>query len=448
MPEIRIIVKIKRFFLSPATFLVLIALALLAMSISIYVPQSFMTSPEALTAWQSDYPGFAPVAEKLGLMRVYTHPAFIAILACFVVSLSLSCWNQIKLARQRTFSDMARQTGDTFGSSCTMEELSAILLARRYLRITASDGVRFVRNPWGYWGNVLVHFGILTVIVASLWVALTQQRGKTFIIEGQTFYRGAEWLATETGLLAGPLILDEDIRIDKVAVDYSQTSAVSRIASSLAFFDKDGKETRGEAEVNSILTHDGLRIYQGMEFGLAFSLEIEAPDGNIGRHRLMVMHPKSPDKASYADFKEILGAGRLLRAKYFAEADRSSLRGENPLLTLRIDDNGRELGQVSLTAGGEGEIAGYRIRLAQVNRWTGLLMVKFFGLSGVVFGFVIICLGPVLHYFTPPREVTARITPEGVSVSFRAIQFSEFYTPEFEEIKQLLSGKGNHGQAG
>ncbi|WP_298440166.1 cytochrome c biogenesis protein ResB [Geobacter sp.] len=437
---------ITRFFLARNTILALILSALSAMLTASFVPQAFLLSPAGRAKWHADYPRLAPLAESLGLTHIYTHPLFALILLLSVLSLSFSCREQIRLALLRTFGDAAGVEGDGVVTALDVAGVSALLAGEGYRPVLRGAANRMVRHPWGYWGNVLFHAGVLVVIVSSLWIALTQQRGSVDLGEGETFGPGREWPTQELGLLARPFVLDRGVRLDRVEYEFLPSHGVKRVASELTFFDSAAPAASRGVAVNEPLDYEGLRIYQRLEFGHAFYITVTTPDGERSLVQLLLAHPDKPDAASYADYPDRLGKNKMLRVKYFTDAEKRSLNHENPLLVLRLDQSGTELGQLSLTPGKEGTIGGYGFRLEKTGRWSSLTFVKLSGIPGIFAGFFIICLGGALHYFTPPREAMVHPLPGGgARIFWKASRFPEFYREEFESLTARLTGENTDG---
>ncbi|MHB9138617.1 MAG: cytochrome c biogenesis protein ResB [Victivallaceae bacterium] len=437
---------ITHFFLSRSTILVLIILLLSTMLLASFIPQVSLMTPVGHAMWRADYPQLAPLAEQLGLTHIYTDPVFAVILLLFVLSLVFSCREQIRLAIRSTFGNADRTTGENIVTKQSISEIINLLSARGYRCIHRSAVVRMVRNPWGYWGNVLFHVGVLVVIVSSLWIAVTQQRGMINLAEGEVFRPGQKWLTTERGMLAKPFLLDQGVRIDKLSYEFLPNYAVKKIASTLTFFDDVTPIASRSVMVNQPLNYEGLRIYQGAEFGHAFYITVTMPDGKKNVVELQLKHPDRPELASYEDYRGKLGKGDVVRVKYFVDSKKSSFDREDPLLVLRIEKSGSVLGQVSLMPGQEGTVAGYGFRLEQVGKWSNLIFVKLNGIPGVFIGFFIICLGGVLHYFTPPREASIYTLPEGgARIVWRATRFAGFYLEEFKCLEAQLSGEKADG---
>lgn len=148
------------------------------------------------------------------------------------------------------------------------------------------------------------------------------------------------------------------------------------------------------------------------------------------------------DRPSYNDFPNLLGDGRLVRAKYLVDPEKTSFDHVHPLLTLRLDDPDKEVGRLPLQAGAEGTIGPYTFRLLAVAPWSRLILVRLTGIPVVFFGFFIICLGGTLYYFAPPHEVSLREAADGATlVCWRATRFAAFYADEPALLKRALECK-------
>lgn len=438
----------KRFFLSRTTIICLIILALTAVSLSALIPQSFLTSSEKMLAWQTAHPFAERLSKLFGLHRIYTHPAFAVVLGGVAISLALSTWNQFLTAWRRTFSPERGISGDeSFPVPGTAADSCRTLAAKGYYRLGGtSEEMLLVRHPWGYWGNTLLHLGMMVTIAAALFIALTQQRGVIQLAEGTIRHSAEPLLMEEHGLLAKPLLLPQALRLDRIEYSFGPNHAVRRVASTLSFLSDSGTGETKNVEINRILTHRGIRYYQGVEFGHAFFVEVTSNTAINQLYQLQIQHPETPDKPGYNDFQNLLGDGCLVRAKYWVDAERKSFDNVNPLLTLRLDCRGEEVGQLPIKTGGEGSIGPYKFHLRAVAPWSRLIVVNLSGMPGIFLGFFIICLGGVLHYFTTPREAWVCSTTAGeTGICWRATKFAGFYQEELASLKKTLGCVENHG---
>lgn len=440
--------QIKRFFLSRTTIISLIIAALSVITLSAFIPQSFLTPADKMLAWQSTHPLLERWSVMLGLHRIYTHPVFALILSGVTISLALSTWNQCQTAWSRTFlPDRVVAGNDVFTVPGTVEDACRTLSAKGYHRQGIAKGsTLLIRHPWGYWGNTLLHLGMVITIAASLFIALTQQRGVIHLAEGDMRYPSDPLLMEEHGLLAEPLVLSEAMRLDRLSYSFWPTYSVRQVASTLSFLSDSGTHETKTVEINRILTHRGVRYYQGIEFGHAFFVVVTGPTGLSRLFQLQIQHPETPEKPGYNDFHDLLGDGYLLRAKYLVDVEQKSFDHVNPLLTLRLDSQGKEKGQLPLQIGEKGAIGPYSFELRAFTPWSRLIVVKFAGMPMIFFGFLIISLGGLLHYFTPPREALVHRTENGgATVCWRATKFAGLYRDELATLKKALGGEEQHG---
>lgn len=435
------------FFRSRSTAIGLILAALCAITLAALIPQSFLTVPEAMEAWQTDHPLLGKWSGLLGLHHIYTHPLFALVLAGATIALASSTWQQCRTSWRRTF----RPDNDLTGGVCfavptAPEELCRILAANGYWQQKPlTDGIRLIRHPWGHWGNALLHLGMVVTIAASLYIALTQQRGILQLAEGTVHKPGDPLQLEEHGLFARPLAVPDTLRIDRVRYSFWPSNDVRTVETTISFAPPAGTIETKTVAINSILRHGGFLFYQGVEFGHAFFVDITDQAGASRLFQLQIRHPEVPDRPSYNDFRNLLGDDTLIRAKYLVDAEQRSFSRVNPLLTLRLDRQGHELGRVSLQTGDEGTIGPYRLRLVAVAPWTQLIVVNLAGISLVFSGFFIICLGGILHYFTPPREVSLREgAGGGTVVCWRATKFAGMYQDEAVTLKTLMGYREMH----
>lgn len=440
--------RIRQFLLSRTTILTLILLAIGSMLLGSLIPQSFLLTPDGTAKWHGAYPTTAMLAERLGLQHIYTHPIFACIIFLTSCSLFFSSLEQFKLSRQRTFtSELPAGNHEEFATAADPGMVMRCLRQKGYMVVaTTGESARLCKHPWGYWGNFLLHLGMLIVIISSLWIALTQQRGLLHLAVGESFRPGEKWLSTEKGLLAKDFSLDRPVSLESVSYEFWPTYGVKNVASRLTFHDQQLPGETLVTGVNSILHYQSLSIYQAVEFGHAFYLEVVNPAGVKSTYQLLLAHPEKPDRPSYGEYVNMLGPGRVLRAKYFADPEKRSFVREDPLLVLRLDESGAQLGQLPLQTGGEGSIGRFHFRLAKVDKWSGLIFTKLSGIRGVFFGFVVIVFGSVFNYFTPPRDAFVKnLTGGGSSVLWRAAKFSDFYLDEFVSLEEQFSGEGHNG---
>jgi cytochrome c biogenesis protein len=435
--------SLKRVLLSRGTVLTLIASLTVLMIVASIVPQAFMTPPARMFAWRVEHPVASRVAAALGLGRVYSHPVFAAVLLLALGCLVYSGADQFGAALRRF-----RGRGPTGGGTvvevpASVEELARVLRSRGYLTVRRDADERvLVRHPWGYWGNFLLHAGLATVVAASAVIGLTQQRGTVHLVEGESFPSGGAWFVEENGLAARKLVLPFAVRLDHLELGFWPNHGLRTAISTLSLLRPGEPPTARKVGINEFQQLDGTTIYQGVELGHAFRIEVQEGD-RVERFNLLIQLPATPEVAATNDFPSLLPRGELLRAKYLVDAERRSFQEFNPLLTLRVEGQDGVIGEATLRPGTSGVIGPYRIRLEKVSLWSRIFFARVTGIAGVFAGFFVIALGGILHYFTPPREAVLRATEAGVTrMTWRAARFPGFYVEELEEIRSAVTSGG------
>lgn len=192
--------------------------------------------------------------------------------------------------------------------------------------------------------------------------------------------------------------------------------------------------------VNKTIYRDGIRVFQGKRHGHAFYVSLFDERGARHGEIFSVVHPTKRDKAGYGDFN-LSWSPFAVKAKYYADAARQSMAGENPQLVLRLVEGKKLLGELSLTKGATGTLGPYTATLVEVKRWGGLIFIDAVGMNGIFFGFFVIVLGGALNYFAPPREFTVREADGGCRVSWLAAGSEKLYRDEYESILNRFAGR-------
>ena len=381
--------------------------------------------------WQERNPFWVPWVERLGLDHVYSTPWFAALLFVFLFSLGISTYEQIKISTKKTFGGISTG-GEGFRIIADENELISAIKTQGYFRAAKNEeGYRFVKHPWGYWGNVLLHIGIVITLASALLIALTQKRGVLNLVEGEITMPGAPWAAEENGPMAGKFVLPEAVRLEKVIAEFWETDDLKQLTSAISFIDPQGRINKYTPAINRTIDYRGLRIYQSYNFGAAFFVKFVDIEGRRKGAILQIQSPSKRDRASYGNFN-LEGAPYLLKAKYFADAGKRSMNSTDPLLVLRLVDKEKVMGEINLRKGESGKIGPYSASFLDASKWAGIIFVDITGMPGIFLGFFIIIAGSALTYFVPPREFFVRREGSEFSLAWKATRFESFYKEEFD----------------
>ncbi|SNB47390.1 cytochrome c biogenesis protein ResB [Geobacter sp. DSM 9736] len=432
----QVFTSLNKFLLSRRTVLALTALLVASLGLTFIFPQRFLTNPEKVRDWYDSHPFWEALREPLALDHIYTSPWFAILVGLFTLCLLVSSGEQFRRALQRLGSCPA----DISGAETAVDAAGfASRLRRAGFRPAATNGgvTKYVKNPWGYFAGTVLHAAMVVTIAASLVITLTQQRGSVQLVEGETFPSGAEWTFEEKGLLAKKLILPDSVTLNQVMPEFWSNDDLKQVTSNVAFQTAEGAREEETLSINNPLRRNDITLYQPADHGTAFHLEFVPPAGEPIYRTFLLQNPARRDKASYGNFNL---PGHRIKAKFYADAARSSMSGIDPLLVLRLVDLGKVAGEASFRIGTEGGLGPYQVRCVGASRWTKLTFTRIHGMSGVFIGFLGIIIGAGLSYFTPPLECLFRQSGSGILVSWGATNAYELYR---EECARVLHSAGN-----
>jgi hypothetical protein len=426
------------------TSLTLILVLAGLMYLSTLIPQTLDSTPGEMESWRRGHNGLLWLIDSLHLHRIYAQPWFVALILCAVLALGLSSVDQLKLARIRLTATTISGS-DELATNILKPQLRALASSWRYRPLHSTDEqiMKYIRHPWGYFGNFLLHVGMVVVVGTSLFVALTSRQGVLILVEGEQREASQPWNAAEHGLLASPLRLPGSIRLDRVRVIFNDKQQPAEVYSDLSFTDGAGRSETVTASINRIVSYHGLRLYHGTQYGDAFMVSFTDNNGVTHSEKISVQQPIELTKAGYSDDFSVSWSPYLLSAKYFADAERKSMSSVNPELVLRFTEGGKEIARTTLRPGGSGRLGDFLVHLLRVEKWSKLIIVDIYGISVIFAGFGIIILGALLLYMTPPRELVALRQEDGTyRVYWKAPSFRDFYLEERDALASSL-GKEN-----
>ena len=425
---------LKRFLVSRKTVLTLLVAGIAAVSIAYIIPQRFAVSPAEMTAWQSKYPIPAKIDAILQLHQVFTSWWFVVLLLMLLLSLLFSCSDQIVRAFQRTFAKPRHQNDREIFLACGDKQLSQIVGKHGYIKIgQAETRSRFVKNPWGYWGNALLHVGFVIIIMASLFIVLTQKRGMVNLAEEEIFPAGGQWQTEERGLLAGSFFLQDALQLKTVKPDFWENGDLKQLSATVLFMGPEERQTTEQLIINKIVYYRGVRVYLSRFFGMEFLVSLLNDEGEHIGIRMDFEHPVRLDAPSYGTFR-FNELSFLVKAKCYADSDMRDMAGDNPQLVLRLLNDDKLLGELSLKIGETGRLGPFQARLVGMKRWTGLIFVDITGMPFVFFAFFVIIVGSGLTYFMPPRELLVRQEGQHLYLTWKPGRFPGFYKDELDNI--------------
>ena len=434
------VIKLTQFITARRISLGLILLLALVMYVSTLIPQTIDTSPGKVEEWRRAHHGLLWLVDAAHLHALYAQPWFAVVILFAAISLGVSSLDQWRVARKK-LSSTAVGSGEELAASIHKNQLQSVARSHRYQMLRGLPGTqpKFVKNPWGYFGVVMLHIGMTLVVAVSLYVSLTGRHGALILIEGELRDIRQPWDVSEQGLFSSPLLLPGSIRLDKVRVSFDSKNQPTDVVSDLSITGQSGLVDSFSASINRITRYKGLRIYHAAQHGDAFTVTFTDRSGDTHTEKVLVQQPLGLEMAGYSTDFSVTWSPYLFGAKYYADADKKSMLSTDPQLVLRMLEGETEIARMALTPGDSGTLGEYRVRLAKVEKWAKLIVVDISGMSLIFAGFAIIMLGGMTHYMTPPRELIGVKQVDGsYRVYWKAVAFKDFYGDERDEISRDL----------
>jgi hypothetical protein len=427
----------KRFFTNRRTVLILLLLVTTCICVVVFVPQQM--GPQ-YAVWKAVNPRIAGLMAALGLDRIFATWWFLVIAALFLVSLCYSTYDQYRVALSKTLREGRLSHAAEFELTVNSAAFIAGIRRLGYRELpgqkTSPGARRFVKSPWGYWGNFLLHLGLATSILFALVYVATEHRVIVRVIAGEKIALTPENIAERKGILAGSLPLPEAITLTAVTPTFWNDDSIKSLTSHGIFFAKGGGVEPYAVGINNKLSYRGMLVYQKNEFGTAFSIEMSDQSGNVSPALLVLSHPAKKDKAVYGDLP-LNSKDYQLKVKYYSDAARRTVMPVNPQLTLRLLERGNVRAEVSLSPGQSAVVGPYVISLKKAGWWTEYLFEGSHGTAGIFTGFAFILLGVLLTYFAIPYVVIITANGAEHTISWQSQRFNDFFRAERDRVFAL-----------
>ncbi|MDZ4167523.1 MAG: cytochrome c biogenesis protein ResB [Coriobacteriia bacterium] len=382
-------------------------------------------------------PELASLLATLGLDDIFGSAVFAVVLALVLVAAAAAMVHQARIVWRRTFRHAVPRSQTTFTTDRPPAEVVAAVRSHRYLFAgTVLGHGHYLRQPWGLWGGLLLHVGLVVALGAGVLVIGTERRAVADLAVGEVLEPQGMWLYEAGGRLSSPLVLDAPLALESTDPTFWPNDELRQILSVLVIFEDAAEETV-TIEVNRPVRRGGLVYYQDQAVGHTFLLEV-ARDGVAERIRADVPWP--PDRATSSHADVALETGAVLQLRSSLDDSAVSMIGV-PAVVVR-HALGEERSEVAtLTVGVPVMVGPVSVTLVDTLRWTRIIVVRNHGIGVLFAGFFMIFFGSVLIYMTAPREVYVAGSETETVVIWRAFRFRESVIEEYETLRQELQGR-------
>ncbi|NMG11590.1 cytochrome c biogenesis protein [Brasilonema sp. UFV-L1] len=356
---------------------------------------------QSLAFYQANYPehpalfGFLSwkVILTLGLDHVYRTWWFLALLIFFGTSLTACTFTRqlpaLKAARRWKFYDEPRQFQKLALSAeldnGSVNSLTELLQNRRYKVFQEKDDSLYARKGIiGRIGPIIVHVGMVTILLGSIWGAMTGFVAQEMVASGDTF--------TVSNIIdAGPwtagLPKDWSVRVNRFWIDYTSSGGIDQFYSDMSVLNNQEQEVdRKTIFVNSPLRYHGVTFYQA-DWGIS-AVRVRVNKSPIFQLPMAQLNTKGNGRiwGTWIPTKPDLSEGVSLLAK--------DLQG----MVLIYDATGKLASTVR--AGMSTQVNGVTLKVLDIVGSTGLQIKADPGIPIVYTGFGLLMLGVVMSYFS------------------------------------------------
>jgi cytochrome c biogenesis protein len=392
-------------------------------------------------AWYVKSPWLSGAIHTAGLDSVFSTRWFFLISLVFFLSLLSTTLEQggsaLRLTRQ---SPPPGGSGGT-GLAIALADFRAALRSLGYHCLADSGPIqRYVKAPWGYWGNFLLHAGMTTTVLFSLVYVLTEQRTLLQVYQGETVELSPESATTISGLLARSLDYPAAVRLEELHPQFWDNGMLQSLAADFEFQDREQHREKARIAVNSKQVMRGQTAYLNPKFGTAFNLVFMGPGFPISHEKLRLPVAPRRGMAVYGT-QPVLDGRFTLKAKFLETEGERGMLPQHPELALRLYQGEQLLGEARLAEGKSAVLGPLAVVLKDAHPWAELLFDSSYGVSGIFFGFFLTLCGALILYCTVPREVVIRSQEDGIRVWWKAIKFRDLYREEGERVLAICEGR-------
>jgi len=437
--------KTPRFLTARSTVIVLFIAISTALLLASSIPQRSSLGGKT-PAWVGKLPEtLQHLTNLLGLDNIVGTGWFAVLVALFWVSLVISTISQYSATKSVANRIPSPEVPpESIRIACSPSAFAGLAQAAGYREAGIADGVhRYVKNRVGFWGNFLLHVGLVTAVFFSLVYVLTQHRVLIRLAGQEIFKPTPETVQVQHGVLPVTQPLPYSVVLKDLRPSYWKNDRLESLSSELYFTDRPGGDPRRvDIAVSDKSSFGPYIVYQANVYGRHFDLEFMSELGEIYRERLFLPFPHQHDLAGYGE-TPVTGTDFLLKAKFYADAERKTMKLNGTPLTLRLYRGKELLGETTLLSASPGKLGPLTVRLVQTDWWTEVMLDGTRGIAGIFSGFALILAGVLCSYCLVPREIIVREMAEGISVQHVARRFAQFYREEFDEIIKKTSTTGD-----
>lgn len=336
----------------------LLVLLMLLSVLGTIVPQEAASTECDMEKWRTEHPLLSGLAARLGLDNLYTGHAYLSLLVTLVLSITV----------------------------CTFKRAGAVL-----------------RNGGGRaacarWGSLVFHMSFIVIFAGGAVSAWSRFEGVMVLTEGQRFSGSAEeYSAIKRNPLPSPPRTGFAVALERLSPPEGETTTYK----SEVIIEYGGRETRGTVRDFHALSHGGFTFHQ-KDHGFSPSFVLKDLAGRVVFDAYVALrsHHGPGEDVKYEDAFAIPGTGLEVEGRLYPDMAvvngrmaTKSPRPENPVISLKVKERGREIYRGSVRQGEEVRFGGYYLSFNGLRHWSSFRVVRDRGVPVVYAGFGMCILG-------------------------------------------------------
>ena len=368
------------------------------------VPQRGRVAPWEIEAWRQTYPVLAKIVAASGLDHVYTSWWFLVVFTVFFLNMTLITWDLTRRTRIKTkglhrFSQEGVAyfaLGNFAYREHSVTAFEETLRKRRYRIVAAGEEV-YAQKGWvGIWGGTILHIGLVVILIGAVLSGLSRFSGYTEMGDGQQFNDSAgSYLQSSSGILFPGHKPEIAIRVSNI--HEKDLGKMKAVLSTLTVFENEMQIRSKTVRMNDPLYYKGMKIFQSRYAGPALLLVVNDPSG------------RGP-LAGYVNLKQTIGKSTssvfsLGSTPFQAKA---TYAPGSDSIQLELREKGSMVYEGTVRIGQEIPAKSWRISLAAINRWSGIIVVYDWAVPIIFSGFFLCVAGIAIMGLFDPREIWAR----------------------------------------
>ena len=442
-----------RIFISRRFAVSLLVLMLGLLILAILLPNPSILSPEEIRTIKEQRPYLFKITEILGIQGLTASPFFFVLPFLIFISTAICTWTRLQ---SRLKSGGAEIEGRVFKAAKEVTVKGEAKIVRsRFLKAFSSplwsvqenikEEIPILiahRGRFGFWGSMLFHLGLLTVLLATIVTGLTLFTGEMLLTEGYPIPLKEEgFLKVWRRPFFGMKLPDEAITLEefkrvfkdnKYPIDYIATVRVG---------EKDGFSFLKDIRVNDPLKYQGLQ-YNIDRYGFAPSFVIKGKDGKVlfdGDINLVLVGGQE-DSFQIPDTD--IGITVRFYPDFVMTKDGPRTRSDilnNPVFSIKVTREGIVMKQGFLYMGQEAEMTDIMITYTGIKYWVHILVARDWGAPVLFIGLVFLVIGLIARLSFYEKGLNVVINAEGENCIVKVSGYTKYFPAFFErEIKKII----------